>query len=92
MPANKKYLTKSPWLKALKILVGVIGGYTVSVSFSLALTKIFNAPKVMITWFLLGYLVWAVLLLNVFLAKRLWLVSLIYILLALVFSAIYHYA
>jgi hypothetical protein len=32
MPANKKYLTQSPFQKFLKITAGFIGGYTVMIT------------------------------------------------------------
>ena len=52
MPANKKYLTKSPWLRLSKILAGVVGGYAVMFSFHLLLTKVFPKEQVIATSFL----------------------------------------
>lgn len=61
MPANKKYLTKSPWTKFSKILAGSVGGYLVMISFHAALTKILPQDYVMVTSFVTGYLLWATL-------------------------------
>ncbi|MES2653249.1 MAG: hypothetical protein V4663_16030 [Bacteroidota bacterium] len=86
MPANKKYLTKSPWLRLSKILAGTIGGYTVMFSFHMVLTKVFPQENVIATSFFTGYLLWAILLLFAFLAKNVWKVWAVYVMLTLLFS------
>lgn len=86
MPANKKYLTKSPWLRLSKILAGAVGGYTVMFSFHMLLTKVFPQENVIATSFFTGYLLWAVLLLLAFLAKNVWKVWAAYLLLTVLFS------
>jgi hypothetical protein len=89
MPANKKYLTKSPWIKLSKIAAGTVGGYLVTISFHAALTRIFPVENVMVTSFVTGYLLWATLLLFAFLIKQAWKTWAVYIGLIAVFSAIY---
>jgi hypothetical protein len=89
MPANRKHLTKSPWIKASKIIIGTIGGYLVTISFHAALTRIFPVENVMITSFITGYLLWATLLLFAFLIKQAWKTWALYVALIVVFSAIY---
>jgi len=91
MPANKKYLTKSPWLRLAKILVGTIGGYVVMFSFHLLICKIFAQRDVIVTSFITGYIVWAILLLLAFLSKSVWKIFTIYLVLTLVFSAMYNF-
>ncbi len=86
MPANKKYLTKSPWLRSIKILVGFVGGYIVMFSFHLMLTKIFPQENVIATSFFTGYILWAILLLVAFLVKNVWKVLAAYAILTLLFS------
>lgn len=86
MPANKKYLTKSPWLRLSKILAGVVGGYTVMFSFHMLLTKIFPQENVIATSFFTGYILWAILLLMAFLVKNVWKVWAAYAALTLLFS------
>ena len=86
MPANKKYLTKSPWLRLLKIIVGFIGGYIVMFSFHLMLTKIFPQENVIATAFFTGYILWAILLLVAFLIQNVWKVLAAYTVLTLLFS------
>ena len=86
MPANKKYLTQSPWLRLSKILAGVVGGYAVMFSFHLLLTKVFPKEQVIATSFFTGYIMWALLLLMAFLIQNVWKVWGIYIGLTLIFS------
>lgn len=86
MPANKKYLTKSPWLRLSKILAGVVGGYAVMFSFHLLLTKVFPKEQVIATSFFTGYILWVILLLVAFLIQNVWKVWCIYIGLTLIFS------
>lgn len=89
MPANKKYLTKSPWTRLSKILAGSVGGYLVTISFHAALSRIFPHQYVMVTSFITGYLLWATLLLFAFLIRQAWKTWVFYIVLTAVFSGIY---
>jgi len=85
MPANKKYLTKSPWLRLSKILAGTVGGYAVMLSFHLALCSVLPKGEVVATAFIMGYIMWSFLLLWAFVAKNVWRVWLTYILLTIIF-------
>lgn len=85
MPANKKYLTKSPWLRLSKIVTGAVGGYSVALSFHLLLCDIFPQKEVIITSFITAYILWALLLLYAFIAKHIWKTGLLYIGLTLLF-------
>jgi len=89
MPANQKYLTKSPWLRLAKILIGLIGGYAVMLSLHLVICKIFPQRDVIVTSFVTGYVLWATLLLLAFLAKSVWKILTVYLVLTLIFSAGY---
>ncbi len=89
MPANKKYLTKSPWLRLAKILIGSIGGYAVMFSFHLLICKVFPQRDVIVTSFITGYIIWSILLLLAFLSKSVWKIFTIYLVLTLIFSALY---
>ena len=84
MPANKKYLS-SPWQRFLKITAGFIGGYCVMISSHLLLTLMIEKKYVIITAFITGYVLWALLLLIAFLAKNGWKIWGIYLLLAVLF-------
>jgi hypothetical protein len=84
MPANKKYLS-SPWQRFLKITAGFIGGYCVMISFHLLMTQIFENKNVIMTAFITGYILWAILLLVAFLAKSGWKIWGIYLLLTILF-------
>ncbi|MCX2480760.1 hypothetical protein OQY15_16765 [Pedobacter sp. MC2016-15] len=86
MPANKKYLTKSPFQKFLKITAGFIGGYCVMISFHQLLCCIFEPKNVIITAAFTGYILWATLMLVAFLSKSAWKIWLYYIVLTAIFS------
>lgn len=86
MPANKKYLTKSPVVRLLRITAGFVGGYAVSVSFHLLLARFFDPGDVLITAYFSCIILWAVLLLLAFLVDNVWKVWLIYAALTMVFS------
>lgn len=89
MPANKKYLTKSHWLRLSKILAGTLGGYAVMMSLHVFLTTFFPKENVIITSFFTGYILWSCLLLYAFIATNVWRVWLIYIVATLLFSLPY---
>jgi hypothetical protein len=89
MPANKKYLTKSPWLRLSKILAGTAGGYAVMMSFHVFFTSFLPKEHVIATSFFTGYILWAFLLLYAFIAPNVWRVWIIYIVLTLVFALPY---
>ena len=89
MPANKKYLTQSPWLRLSKILAGTAGGYAVMMSFHLLLTFVLPKEGVIATSFFTGYILWAFLLLYAFIAQNVWRVWMLYIVLTILFAAPY---
>lgn len=85
MPANKKYLTKSPIVRLLRITAGFFGGYAVAVSFHLMLGRFFDPGDVLITAYFSCIMLWAVLLLLAFLVDNVWKIWLIYAALTVVF-------
>lgn len=89
MPANKKYLTKSPWLRLSKILAGSVGGYAVMMSLHLFFTAFLPKEDVIITACFTGYILWAFLLLYAFIAENVWKVWGLYMLLTVVFALPY---
>ncbi|GGC38733.1 hypothetical protein GCM10011386_33600 [Parapedobacter defluvii] len=89
MPANKKYLS-SPWQRFLKITAGFVGGYFVMLSLHLLLTHLFDQRKVVVTAFITGYILWAVLLLVAFLCKSGWKIWGIYLVLIVILYGAYH--
>ncbi|MFZ4861701.1 hypothetical protein ACL9RF_05900 [Sphingobacterium sp. Mn56C] len=90
MPANKKYLIKSPWLRLARLLVGVLGGYVLMLSVHLCLSLFFPANAFVITAYLTGYLMWVFLLLWAYTAKSLGFLVLLYLGLSVLFSGIYY--
>lgn len=89
MPANKKYLS-TPFQRFLKITAGFVGGYFVMLYFHLLLTFVFEKKQVIITAFITGYILWAVLLLLAFLSKSGWKIWGIYLLLIALFYGLFH--
>jgi len=89
MPANKKYLS-SPWQRFLKITAGFIGGYFVMLSLHLLLTYVFDPKKVVVTAFITGYILWAVLLLVAFLSKSGGKIWGIYLVISVICYGAYH--
>lgn len=89
MPANKKYLTTSPFRRWLKITAGFFGGYGVMISFFLMLSCFFDRKEVLMTGLFSGFILWAVLLLLAFLTRSGWKIWLVYLALTLLFSLPY---
>ncbi|WP_353720265.1 hypothetical protein [Dyadobacter sp. 676] len=89
MPANKKYLTRSPWLRLSKILAGTVGGYAVTMSLHLFFTAFLPRENVIITACFTGYILWACLLLYAFIAPNVWRVWGLYFLLTIVLAMPY---
>ncbi len=86
MPANKKYLTKSPWIRFSRIMAGVVGGYIVMLTFHMLLTRVLPRENVVATSFFTGYILWAILLLQAFLIEKAWKVWLLYAGISIVFA------
>ena len=73
MPANPKYLTKSPWQKFAKISAGIVGGYIITILFHILLTiyvPLYN--EILITSIFSVILIWCVLLIIPYLFKNAW--------------------
>ncbi|MDG3581224.1 hypothetical protein [Galbibacter pacificus] len=88
MPANKKYLTKSPLQKFAKITAAFIGGYILTEAFFMVLIA-WTAPASMIfTLRYAGFVLWAVLMIIAFIAKNGWSIWGIYLLATLSLSLI----
>ena len=89
MPANKKYLS-SPLQRFLKITAGFVGGYFVMLSLHLLFTHIVEKKQVIVTAFISGYILWAILLLLAFLCKNGWKIWGIYLVLSVTFYGLFH--
>jgi len=88
MPANKKYLS-SPSQRILKISAGFFAGYLLMLSFHNFMALLFDRKDVVMLSGFTGYILWASLLLVAFLAKNGWLVWIVYLTLAFLFSIPY---
>ncbi|MEQ6118914.1 hypothetical protein [Reichenbachiella sp. MALMAid0571] len=91
MPANKKHLTQSGWIRFSKITAGFLGGFFVTISFHLVFTIWFDQASVLITSAYSGFILWAVLMILAFLIKKAWKVWGIYMGLILVFSVVIYF-
>ena len=91
MPANKKYLTTSPWQRFAKISAAILGGLIVAVMFHMALASWFNHVVVIITSTFSAFILWAVLMVLAFLGKNGWKIWGIYVLASAVFGVIFYF-
>lgn len=69
MPANKKYLIKSPWIKFSKLMAAILGGFIVSIAIHLALALWIDLSLVLVTSIFSVFIIWAVLMLVVYWMK-----------------------
>ncbi|MEM7509319.1 MAG: hypothetical protein AAF388_00220 [Bacteroidota bacterium] len=88
MPANKKYLTNSPWQKGAKLTAGFIGGFILSSSFHTAIASWWNRAEVVATSGFSLFLLWAGLMIVAFLAKNGWKLWGIYIAASALFAGL----
>lgn len=91
MPANKKYLTSSPWQRFAKITAAILGGLMVSVLFHMALASWVNHVTVIITSTFSAFILWAVLMVVGFLGKNGWKIWGIYLLTSLLLGVIFYF-
>ncbi|MCM5661419.1 hypothetical protein [Galbibacter mesophilus] len=91
MPANKKYLTHSPWQRFAKISAAFLGSYLVTVSLHLAIAGWFAKANIVITMTYSGFIIWSVLMVVTFLVKNGWKIWGLYLLLTLFFFGIYYF-
>jgi|SRR5690606_21433268 len=90
MPANKKYLTKSPVQRFAKISAGMVGGYLVTVSLHLALALWIDHVNVLMTLRFGGFILWVALLIVAFVAENGWKIWGIYLGITLLFSGVFY--
>lgn len=92
MPANPKYLNKSPKHQFAKITAGIIGGYIISALFHLCLPLFLPYPKeVLITSVFTLFMVWCVMLIIPFLFHNGWKAWILYIAIIIILYTIYHF-
>ncbi|WP_291864813.1 hypothetical protein [Maribacter sp.] len=90
MPANLKYLNKSPWQQFAKISSGILGGYIITALLHMSLALwLPNHRAVLITSIFTTFIVWCTLLIIPFLFKNGWKAWALYILIALLLYGIY---
>ncbi|MDO5973715.1 hypothetical protein [Flavivirga jejuensis] len=91
MPANLKYLNKSPWQQFAKISAGLLGGYIITAFFHMVLALWLPYPKnVLISFIFTFFIVWSTLLIVPFLFKNGWYVWFLYLLIMLVLFGMYY--
>ncbi|MAU15838.1 MAG: hypothetical protein CMH46_09900 [Muricauda sp.] len=91
MPANKKYLTPSPWQRFAKISAAILGGLIVALMFHLALASWFDHVTIIITSTFSVFILWAILMVIAFLGKNGWKVWAVYLLISLVLGVIFYF-
>ena len=93
MPANPKYLTKSPWQKIAKISAGILGGYIITslLHMILAIYIPFH-NEVLITSIFSLSIVWCALLIIPYLFKNGWKAWGVYIISVILLYLLYFFA
>lgn len=90
MPANTKYLNKSPWQQFAKISAGILGGYLIAALLHMSLPLWLANPKnVLITSIITLFIVWGALLIVPFLFKNGWKAWLLYLILIAILYGVY---
>lgn len=93
MPANKKYLTTSPWQKASKITAGLLGGYIISALINMILALVLPFHKEMlISSIFIHFIIWGTLMIVPYLFKNGFKVLGLYILIIIVLAFVYVFA
>ena len=91
MPANPKYLNKSPWQQFAKISAGIIGGYMVTALFHMCLALwLPNSKEALISSIYTHFIIWSALVIVPFLFKNGWKAWGIYIASSLLLFGIYY--
>lgn len=72
MPANKKYLAKSPWTKFSKVLAAILGSFLVSIGIHHALALWVDMRTVIVTSVFSIFILWIILMLVVYWIKSPW--------------------
>ncbi len=92
MPANKKYLTTSPWHKTTKLVAGIIGGYVIAALLHMILVLFLPYPKeILITSIFSLFIIWSALMIVPFLFKNAYKVLALYTLVIIVLYLVYHF-
>lgn len=92
MPANPKYLTKSPWQKFAKLSAGILGGYIITALIHMCLPLWLPfAKEMLITSIFTFFIVWCALLIVPYLFKNGWKAWLLYLAISIVLYTIYYF-
>ena len=71
MPANRKYLTTSPWHKGAKIVSGILGGYIITALLHMIAALVLPFHKeILISSIFTMFIIWGALLIIPFLFKN----------------------
>ena len=91
MPANPKYLNKSPWQILAKISSGILGGYAVTALFHMCLALWLPNPKeVLITSVYTFFILWVTLQIVPFLFNNGWKAWGLYLTILLILFGVYY--
>lgn len=72
MPANKKYLTQSPWIKSGKLSAAIAGGLLASISLHMALAIWTDRTVIIPTAVYSGFILWVVFMVLSYWVPRVW--------------------
>ncbi|MDO5968257.1 hypothetical protein Q4Q35_00415 [Flavivirga aquimarina] len=79
MPANKKYLIQSSWIKASKFLAAFLGSLFATMMAHIALSYIFDQRIVLVTALYSTLIIWPLLILVVYWIKKAWISWIIFL-------------
>ncbi|RBW59325.1 hypothetical protein DS884_06190 [Tenacibaculum sp. E3R01] len=92
MPANTKYLTKSPSQQFAKVSAGVLGGYIISALLHMVLALWLPYSKeIMVTSIFSTFIVWCTCLIIPFLFKNGWKAWALYLIISLLLYIAYYF-
>lgn len=91
MPANPKYLNKSPWQQFAKLSAGILGGYIISSLLHMVLALFIFPHKIVIaTSIVTLFIVWCTLLIIPYLFKNGWKVWGIYLFIIIILYILFY--
>jgi len=92
MPANPKYLNKSPWQQGAKISAGLIGGYCISALLHMNLALLIPLhQEVLVTSTITLFLVWCTLIVIPYLFDNGWKAWGLYLIIIIILYSLYFF-
>ena len=91
MPANKKYLLKSPWARASKVIAAILGALMATVVIHIAAGLLWDRDLVLLSFWFTVPILWCFLIATVYWIKSPWKVWVLLLTIALTCCAIIYF-